>query len=282
MSNQLEVARQYLIAGNAERALETLGGLDDATQMVQAWAIRAAAEIVLTDHEAALQAARNGLELDPNSSELLSLGAHAAAELGRLPEAERMVLQALDRDPDDPDHLCLYAEIVARAGQIEKAETLLARAESIDPECQAALLGRANVAYLRGDKRALTHYAEELLRVDPAGKAGQHMRGVAMANSGRMREAARHYAEAAGIDPADHSAAETARSARFAIHPLLWPMWPVMRFGPWVVWGAGVAALILSRSLAPGVAGIVVVVWIAYVIYTWVAPPILERVLARE
>lgn len=281
MTDALTLARHYVQSGNGAKALAALKGVDDAAAHAEAWALRAAAALSIERDQEGWEAAHRGLALEPDSLELLSLHAYGAMRLGRLAEAEGSALAALERRPDDPSLLCLYADVVARDGQVDKASKLVERAAGIDPESTSVMLARAELAYLRGDQRALERHAREMLSTDPEGRAGHHMQGVALANAGRFREAARHYAQIAGADPSDHGSAEIARQARAASHPLLWPMWPINRFGPWVVWAVGVGAMLLARSYVPAVAGPVTLIWLAYVVYTWVAPSLVERLVNR-
>jgi hypothetical protein len=60
--------------------------------------------------------------------------------------------------------------------------------------------------------------------------------------------------------------------------PLWWPLWPVQRFGPIPVWIAGIVMLTAVERLAPrSVVGAVVLAWLAWVVYTWVGPPLIRR-----
>ena len=116
MNDRLELARHYLRAGNAERAYATVEGIEDAGAHADAWAIRAAAALASDRPQEAWNASVAGLELEPDSLELLGLKAGAGADLGALKQAESAVLACLSRLPDDPDYLCLYADVVARDG----------------------------------------------------------------------------------------------------------------------------------------------------------------------
>ena len=279
MSDVLALARHHIQTGNPGRALAALAKADDTlASSASFWVLRSAARLGQESWDEAADDARRGLELEPESVELLSILSEALKQQGDLPAAESAVLAALSLAPDDTELLVQYADLVARAGQVEKAEALVERAAALDPEAPAVLLARAELAYLKGDQAALESHSEALLARDPTGTAGHHMRGVAMAASGRVHSAARHYATAAGANPAHHGTADLAREARAATHPLLWPLWPIQRFGPWVVWGVCVGSITLLRSSGAGaVAAVAALVWIAYVIYTWTVPTLVAR-----
>jgi hypothetical protein len=62
----------------------------------------------------------------------------------------------------------------------------------------------------------------------------------------------------------------------------MWPLWPVMRFG-WtasvVIWLLAVFGLNALRRSDPELAGTVGLVFLGYVAYSWIWPPLLKRLL---
>jgi hypothetical protein len=107
---------------------------------------------------------------------------------------------------------------------------------------------------------------------------------VAAYERGGGRRGARDLRRAAALDPSIGIHAEAARDAATSMHPLLLPLWPIYRFGQGPVWLGGVAVLLGLRALdVPGtIALVVVVIWLAFVAYSWIAPPLLERWLRRR
>jgi predicted GNAT family N-acyltransferase len=125
----LELARRYLEIDRPERALELLTGRQNDLDDADYWGLRASALLELDRNAEAVEATRRGLDLEPDSTALLLLNAHAHKGLGDLAAAERSLLAALRLDAEDAVLLAEYALLVARAGQLDKARALLDEAE---------------------------------------------------------------------------------------------------------------------------------------------------------
>jgi tetratricopeptide (TPR) repeat protein len=279
---QLTLAEHYLEVGQPERALSAL---EQATsdEAVAVWNLRAQAYLDLERYDEAAEAAARGLSDEPYDVELL--GSLAIAEWNRneLAAAERALLAALEILPDHPRLLSIYAHVVASAGQFDKARRLVERASELDPDDAFVARTRMELAYLSGrDKEAELH-GVEALALDPEDAQTHSILGVTAAERGQTLRGARHLRGAAELDPSIAHYAEGAREARKWSHPLVWPLWPIARFGPGPVWVAGIVLLIASARVAPPtVAGVILIVWIVFVAYSWLAPPLLERWLDRR
>ena len=279
-TSKLALAEHYVEIGRPERALEALAELgSDGVEDPHAWFVRAHALLELERFADAADAASQGLALDPDRGELLHLLALAEWRRGDLASAERAVLAALDLWPDDPVVLCTYAHLVASAGQLDKAERLVAEAARLAPDDAYVRRTRAELAYLRGRDAEAEREARGALELEPEDPHSVALMGVAAYERGSGRRGARGLRRAAALDPSIDRHVEAARDAATSMHPLLLPLWPVYRFGQGPVWIAGVATLLAMRALdVPGViAGPVVVIWLAFVAYSWIAPPLLER-----
>jgi tetratricopeptide (TPR) repeat protein len=126
------------------------------------WWIRALALLELDRIDEAIEAARSGLAVEPESPMLLGVLARCHIERDDLAAAEEAALGALRLDAEDADHLALYALIVAKAGQLEKARKLVARARSVDPENVSALRIEAAPALVRGNDRKALQRSKDL------------------------------------------------------------------------------------------------------------------------
>jgi hypothetical protein len=166
--------------------------------------------------------------------------------------------------------LLTYALVVARGGQLDKGERLIDKAAELDPTDPGVTRMRSFVSFLRGrDSDALSR-AEELLAEDAEDAGAHRLRGAALVEKGRLRGAARSFSAAAREDPTDHKLADTARRVRATLHPLLWPTWPLYRFGVMGTWIAAVGTIFALRAAGLGAAATVAtIVWIVYVIYSW-------------
>lgn len=283
MSADLGLAEHFVAIEQPRRALEVLadaGG--DLVERPDYWHLLALAHYQLDEDREAARVASIGLERDPSSTGLLCVLALARSELDELAEAERAVLAALELDPDDPTLLCAYARVLARGGQLDKAERVLDEAARLDPHDRQVVVTRSLVAYLRGHDRRARRLTEELLAADPEDAGAHRMRGAVLLSAGDARGARASLETAVRDDPTDHSLAKVARSARIAVHPLLWPMIPLERLGVAGSWVAAITIIFGLRALGLDTASAVASgTWLVLVVYSWVAVPLITRRLER-
>ncbi len=105
---------------------------------------------------------------------------------------------------------------------------------------------------------------------------------VALEQRGQLREARRVSQELVRAQPDNARLVEMARELKIRAHWSMLPLWPVQKWG----WGASFAiwllAIIGSRLLHktnPAAAGAFIAVVLAYVVYSWVWPPLLRRLI---
>jgi tetratricopeptide (TPR) repeat protein len=280
MSVELEAARRYIEIGRPEQALASLSALDsDSAATSGARRLRGFAFLGVEDFERAAEEASDGLQDDPGAVDLLFLLSVAEERRGRLAQAEAAILAALEQDPDDSELLCQYADVLMRGGQLDKAGRVLDAAASSDPDSPDVLAGRQSLAYLRGDNREARRLSEEMLALDPESVRGHRMLGVFDLNRGRAASAADRFGEAVRYDPTDERFAADAREARaMARNPLWWPTLFFARAGVVASWvGAMVVIFGLRGAGLTTAAGIVAIAWFLLCVWSWVVPPILER-----
>jgi tetratricopeptide (TPR) repeat protein len=276
----IEAARRYIQIGRPERALESLSRLDlDETIGGEALLLRGYALLAMERYDDAADAARDGLEVEPGSPELLYLLSHAEAARDRLGDAEAAVLAALAVTPEDPELLAHYGELLMRGNVLDKAERVLDAAAEADPDSLRVLEKRITLAYLYGRDREAKELSEQLLAIEPESVRGRQMLGVFAFNRGNVRSAARHYGEAVRANPEDDGMARQARSVRaMARNPLWWPTLLLVPLGPAGSWVAAIGlGLTLDAAGASTAAGIVLMVWVALCAWSWIVPPILNR-----
>ena len=274
----LALAAHHLETGRPQQALDCLAGLPgDEALSPAALALRAAALLGLDRDEEARRVATRGLERDPESVGLLSLLAAACSALSDLPAAERALLAALRLDPENADLMADYAEVLAEDGQDAKAQRVLARAAQLDPDSGAVRQARAFASFARGDDRQAVADARRALAHDPASLQAHALLGASALARGEAGTALRASRTAAAGTVGDRDLADLAREARLSAHWSQVPLWPIARYGPVPVWFAGVALLLLtSRLLPPPLFGVVALLWLTFVVYSWVAPAALR------
>jgi len=99
---------------------------------------------------------------------------------------------------------------------------------------------------------------------------------------GDRREALSIARELLRSQPDNEGLVDLVRQLKLATHWSLWPLWPVMCFG-WAgsvaIWLLAVFGLNALRRSDPELAGMLGIVVLAYVAYSWIWPPILKRLL---
>lgn len=280
----LQLANHYLSIDRPEKSLATLARADgELLDSALYWELRARALGALDRHEEAGEAAARGLGLDGQDTDLMRLRADALAELGRLAEAERVILGALALQPEDVEPLCSYALVAARGDQVEKATRLADRAAALEPDSRRVEATRLVLAHLRGEGRRVREHARTLLADAPDDAGSHYAAGFAESSHGRAGAAARHFGMAARLDPGDPDYATAARAARYAAHPLLWPLRPfewLGAAGTWLVAMGVILALQLSGLTAA--AALAALAYVALCLYSWLVPPLLRAWLRRR
>lgn len=280
----LQLANHYLSIDQPQRALETLARADEGLlDSALYWELRSRALRSLERHAEAGQAAARGLAVDGEDVDLLRLRADSLAELGQLPEAERAILRALALQPEDVELLCSYALIVARGDQVEKATRLAERAAAIEPDSRRVEATRLVLAHLRGEGRRVREHARALLADAPDDAGSHYAAGFAESRHGGPDAAARHFRAAARLDPSDTDYASAAREARYAAHPLLWPLRPFEKLGVAGSWLAAIGAILalqLTGFETAAAAG--ALAYVGLCLYSWVVPPLLRAWLRRR
>jgi tetratricopeptide (TPR) repeat protein len=278
---KLELARHYSEIGQPRRTLEALDGTE-AFESAEGWVLRGDALYQLDRYEEGADAARRGLELEPDDAILLDVLALNLIELGDLAGAERALLSALELSPDHPTLLCHYALACAREGQTAKATELVDRAARLDPLSTDVLRTRAQVAFLSGDKKRTTQYADELLAVEPEDRIGHVLRGNALVED-NVYGAVRHFDEAVRLDPSDQATAHVARHNRTLTHWLQWPVYPIQRFGPIKVWAAYLVLLALTAATGQALLIVpLVALYLFLVVYSWTVAPLARWWMQRR
>ena len=276
-------AQHHIEIGRPERALEVLAGLDSELAVsAHARRLRGWALMGLERWEDAADVARDALADEPQDVAFLYMLSVAELQRGDLGEAEAAVLAALALDADDPELLCQYADVVMHGGQLDKAQKLIDRAAAIAPDDDEVLRSRIALSHLRGRGKETEALTRELLERDPQSLHGQRMLGVLDLERGKPRPAQERFAEAVRGDPSHAPTAVAARQARELSQPWWWPLRLIDRVGVAGTWvGAMVVLFGLRAAGLSAVAGIAALVWIAFVVYTWIAGPMLRRRLAR-
>jgi tetratricopeptide (TPR) repeat protein len=243
----------------------------------------------LIDHlegasEDALATLRSLLAQDPAHVAgrwLLSLVLQDAEQLA---EAEGILLGLLRDHPQSAHLLGAYAMLMLRTLHLEKAGRLAAEGLRIDPEDEACLFARA-VCEITHSNGASEGALAQLLQSHPDDAGVVRLLVAALAQRGDSRAALRLARELLRAQPDSEEYLDLVRNLRFATHWSLLPLWPILRWG-WaasaVLWFGGLVVANSLRRGSPVAAGVFLCLWLAYVLYSWIWPPLLRRRMLRD
>lgn len=276
-------AEAYRQDGEPERAEEALRSAllvapgDGLLHLSLSMAIaaRTGAQAAMPEAEAALRFAPD----EPAVSFWMGL---LQMETGAHQQAERHLLEALRLDPSNAFGYHLYALLMFRTGRLEKAEALLREALRLEPAFAEAHGTLALVLAERNKTRDAHHAGQTSVLLAP-GREGSHVAaGLACLENGDPYRARDHFREALRLDAGRDRAIELFLDADRACRWIYWPFYqwtrlvsrlPGQQFAVW----AGVVVLIMGLSAAGvprGVLGAVVLPYVVFVIYTWLATPL--------
>jgi tetratricopeptide (TPR) repeat protein len=277
-------AQALLLANRAEDALRELATLPpDHALGIPAACLRCAALLELERWPEAAQAARAALAAGHPDPDLLYLLGRAEHRLGHLDVAERALLDGLALAPSDVDLLCGYAQLCITAGQVDKAAKLAERAAAEDPDAPVVYATRIQVAYAWGDDKTAQRLSQEFVAQYPDSPAAHALHGGMNAVRGRVTPAYAGFARASAEEPTSEELAEAAVELRIAKHPLLLPVRPFTRFGPFKSWLVVISVIVALRAvgLLP-LALVLSLAWFLLCVYSWVVPPLVRRRLRKR
>lgn len=277
-SKTLLVAARYLEIDRPAEALAALEGVaGEELETAEYWRIRSDALSGLERYAEGAEAARRGLERDPESLSLLNGLTLCELGLGDLDAADTTLRAALELYPDHSLLLANHAVVLARKGDLPAAQKAVARAMRTDPDSMPVRRVRAQVAVAARDPEA-PKFVDDLLARDPDDPLGHALKGSLALRSKQYGSAVQAYEEAARLDPSDQTLVRNAQTARVVNHPVLAPVRPIWKFGRWRAYG-----LYISIVLALGFVGLpslrlaVGGIWIALVLLSRIGPRVLRR-----
>ena len=281
----LQLAEHYLDIEEAGKALEVLSRTEgQALEDAEFYRILAQCYLALDQPENLDKAIASGLEQDPDHITLLFFASEARRRKMDLAGAERAALKALNLEPENPLLLCHYGLLVGQAGQLDKAERLLERAEASDPEFPEILRYRHALAVMQGKDRQAAELADRWVAQNPDDPDSHMASGLTLAGLGRIAEGHARTANAVGLSPEIAEGRESdLHDIKVMSHWSLRILAPFNRFGPLGIWVTFIVVFLGLRLLGfPQIAGAFALVYLLLVIYSWVAPYIVRRMLDRR
>lgn len=284
----LAQARHWLDVGRPERCLEVLARAEWAGDEPEFLRVRSGAFVELERWDEAVDSARRGLAAEPDDLGLLYLLAYAVEEARAdgHQESEKLFLHGLSVDPHNVALLTGYANLLSRFHHLDKAGLLLDRAASVDPEAIEVDLGRAQWAFARGKNREASSWARKALEKEPENTQALALAGMLDSVSGRAATGSQRLRTAATQQLGNRDLATAARHTTLEAHPLMWPVRAMQHLPQPVAVLSGVIVALIASGVsamgAPVVGVVLLLVWVAFVVYFWLAVLVAHLIMRRR
>lgn len=233
--------------------------------------------------EPAQQTLEELLRTNPESYGGRALLAKVLRERKEYAAAERLWIDLLREEPEAADWYAEYAHVMLDTLHVAKARALAAEGLRHEPENPGCLFVHALTDVIESPS-GRSDSLVTLVREHPDQARTAVALVVSLAHQGRNREALRVAQELLRADPAREDLVSLVRELKAGTHWALLPLYPMQRWG-WggaiAVWAIGVVVLLpLSRAyLPPAGAAAVMWTWLAYVVYSWVAPILVRKLV---
>jgi tetratricopeptide (TPR) repeat protein len=256
----------------------------------------------------------------PDESDLLYQAARLDLQQNSIPSALNTLLQLLARDPehfggrfllvhvyeaakehakaeailldllaDYPQAAPLYAQyamLMYRTLHVEKAKALAREALRLDPDDEHALSACLIGDLIDGRKDAQQSRLAELLHKYPEDRFTGQLLISHLVEQGKYWSAKRIAIELLRAEPNSKEILNLVVEIELLAHWTMVPLWPFNRWGLGATIGFFLIVLFgmssLVKHLDPASVGVLNVVLISYVVYSWIYPPLLKRWLKRR
>ena len=237
------------------------------------------------DNDEALAAVDELLAVNPSDYPARRLRYDILDDLKRFAEAELVIIDILHDYPEDADSLAVYALLMLKTGHVDKAERLAGEAIRLAPESEGPLIVATLAELVSHPENAAEGRLAELVRHHPEAASTATALVVALNDRGRYGAALEISRQLLAAEPHSRSQLELVIELEVLNHPTMWPLRPLMRFG-WtgsaVMWFVFVGVVLAAPGLfGEEVTGGLILAIIAYVVYSWVWPPLLKRYKRR-
>jgi Flp pilus assembly protein TadD len=291
----METARRQMSVGQLGGAVESLRGvLTLDPDYADAHALLAACLLDQRRLSAAEYEAGRALAAEPESALALSVSVRTLIARRKFKEAERQLEILREAQPHSDFVWRTLAEIYGFTRRKDEQLRALEKALELDPEEPETLadLGRWHLNH--GDLDRAERLAREALELSPEHEEALVLMGHALLRRGDVQAARDHAVWALRNDPGSRMALHLLASikARTNFFLGLWWRWSTWMGGL----GDGRAILVLLAAyviyrvsvLAVGdhgnadLAGLISMLWYAFVAYTWISPALFRRSLQKE
>lgn len=233
------------------------------------------------ESDQALRVVRQVLIVDPDNESARLLYFELLVEKEEHVAAERVIIELLREFPEDASYYGRYANLMLRTLNMTKALQLAREGLKYEPGNVECLAAQATCEFIE-NPHASSHGLQQLLVNYPQLIRTLVLVVVALDQRGDVKGASQVARELVRAQPDNEHLVDLARQLKIKSHWTMLPMWPMQKWG----WGASFAiwiiALVGTRTLNkvnPTAGAIFVGMVIVYVIYSWVWPPLLRRLV---
>jgi tetratricopeptide (TPR) repeat protein len=232
----------------------------------------------------AMQSVRHVLASEPENASARFLYFQVLTELENYVEAERTIIGLLSDFPEEAHYYGRYADVMLRTLHFEKAMRLAREGLRYDPDDIACLTTQTICEFITHPTSRSNEGLQRLIVQYPQSTHTIRLVVIALVQRGDYSGAHRLSQELVRHDPQSESIVELARTLKIENHWSMLPLWPLRRYG----WGASAAIWLLgvlgTRALSqvdPTLAAVFVTAFLIYVVYSWVWPSALRRLMGR-
>lgn len=197
-------------------------------------------------------------------------------------KSEYHLLETLRLDPQNAAAIATYSFIMYQTGHTEKSDALMAKAARIDPLHEKVLLYRQMIEEARGGQKAkqkaLLKYVENTVNeFDRLIVIGNHH-----IEKKQYKKAHECFRQAFLMEPGSQELAEVLSDIEKKLSPAFIPMRLFWVMSPFMVWGIFIALVyLLSKMGMQNQAGVLSIIYVIFVIYSWTIEP-LYRLFHRK
>ncbi|HSW04988.1 tetratricopeptide repeat protein [Aquabacterium sp.] len=245
----------------------------------------ARADVLEDRNDAARDTLSQMLQLAPSHIGARLLMFVVEMETGRLPEAEMLILGLLREAPQQGELYAHYARLMLRGLNFDKASRLADEGLRFAPNLDICLRARALCDLVVQGQNIDSTALGRLVAGDPHDLHTLRLVVIALLQAGRAREAHQLAQTLLRADPTDASLLQMVQALRTTTHWSMLPLWPLQRWG-WAgsigLWLLMLVGLRVLDRMAPAWSGPATLLLLAYVIYSWVWPPLFRRWVQRD
>ncbi|WP_077212167.1 tetratricopeptide repeat protein [Bacillus dakarensis] len=234
----------------------------------------------LNDYDVAEEQLIESMRLGMNRAVVFPILGHLYLETERFQKAEEAFLETLRLNPTDVRTHASYAFLMAKAGQRKKAKALIYKALELDPEDAHVLRYYLRLEGLTSKGKQQMTALEQYMNSSDSELAKLIQLGVLASLQDRVAEAKEHFRQAFLLNPEDKKLLAILEEMDIQNHPLSAPNRLIMKFGgPLVFWVIGLGVMFLLQAVGfPTLAAIWLLVYMLFVIYTWISLPIVRLI----